>query len=243
MKPAMIQIGNFFFRYRNRVFPLIVITLFALAAPPPKLFGSTKLEHLKDFLALGIALTGLGIRSLVIGYAYIKRGGLNKTVYAERIVTGGMFGVCRNPLYLGNLLVCVGVFLIHGNVWVMLLGIGIYLFIYQCIVLAEEDYLIRKFGAEYLTYFHTVPRWMPKFSNWGRATQGMRFNLRRALVKDYATIALTIIILAMTEGYEELAYFSPFHKWYFAFLVAVILVSSGTTGLLRILKKRKSLIA
>ena len=105
MKNLMLSIGNFFFKYRNQAFPLIIVTLFVAAPPAATVLGSATLEQWKDAAALLIVFAGLILRATVIGYAYIKRGGLNKRVYAKDLVTEGMFGVCRNPLYVGNMLI------------------------------------------------------------------------------------------------------------------------------------------
>ena len=205
MKNRMIDIGNFFFRYRNFIFPLIILAFYLVAAPPAKLFLSETLEEVKDCAALLIALSGLLFRAVVIGYIYIKRGGRNKRVYAKDLVTSGMFSVCRNPLYVGNLTIYLGIFLMHGNLVIIVLGMLTYLFIYQCIVLAEEAYLEEKFGDGYRAYCRDVPRWIPSFSRFRQATQGMVFSIRRVLLKDYTTITATFLILALTEGYEEIA--------------------------------------
>lgn len=205
MNRLAIRIGNFFFRYRNIAFPIFIVALYALVAPPTEIFGSKRLELIADGLALAVSLLGLATRATVIGYAYIKRGGKGKRVYAADLVTEGLFGVSRNPLYLGNLLICVGMFLMHGNPYVFLFGTAVYVFVYVCIVEAEEAYLGEKFGPAYRAYAADVPRWIPKFSRFREATEGMEFNFRRVIQKDYSTIATTLIVLALTEAYEELA--------------------------------------
>lgn len=237
MQSAMIRIGSFFFRYRNRVFPLIIIAIYLLAPPPSSLFGSDRLEETKDMVAMLVALSGLALRGLVIGYVYIKRGGMNKKVYAENLVTHGIFGLCRNPLYVGNILIYVGVFLMHGDPAVIVLGMVVFLFIYQCIVLAEEAYLLDKFGDGYRAYCRDVPRWLPKISNFSRATEGMHFNFRRVILKDYTTMATTVIMLAITESYEKLFY-QPYHAEQFVFLASVIVCTGAMAGVVRLLKKR-----
>lgn len=235
----MIAIGNFFFRYRNRLFPVIMVGLFLLAVPPSEIFESTLLEHMKDIVALLIAFAGLAMRGTVIGYAYIKRGGLNKKVYAENLVTEGLFGICRNPLYVGNVLIYAGVFLMHGNPLVILLGNAAFLFIYQCIILAEEQYLEDKFGEGYNRYCAEVPRWIPKFSLFREATDGMRFNFRRVILKDYPTIATTIVTLAVLEEYEYLSLSSPWTNAGYEMLLAAIAVSAVVMAItVRYFKKR-----
>jgi len=229
MKTTMTHIGNFFFQYRNRLFPLIVLVIFALQPPRP--------AQVMDWLALTIALSGLAFRSFVIGYAYIKRGGLNKKVYAENLVTEGLFGVCRNPLYVGNMLIYVGVFLLHGSPLVAVVGIATFLFIYQCIIYAEEAFLRNKFGVGYDQYCREVARWIPNFRTFGKATEGMKFNAGRAIKKDYSTIATTLVMLALAQIYKH-AYYGDSAN--IATLIMAIVAIGVWAGLVRYFKKRGS---
>ena len=200
---TIIKIGNFFFKYRNKVFPLIIAALFLIMPPPTSLFESEGLERVKDILACLIAVSGLVIRGTVIGFAYIKRGGRNKQVYADNLVKEGMFSICRNPLYFGNMLIYSGVFLMHGALPVILPGIAIFYFIYICIIAAEEQYLRNKFGAEYDVYEATTNRWIINFTKFRTATSGMYFNYKKVILKDYPTIFTTLLILVIIEEYED----------------------------------------
>lgn len=205
MKQTMIAIGNFFFKWRNYLFPFFVIGLFIFRAPEPTFAGSEELENIKDCIGFVIVLLGLIVRGTVIGYAYIKRGGMNKKVYADKLVTAGMFTLCRNPLYLGNMLTIIGIFITHGDPLVMLIGIGAYTFIYQCIIYAEEAYLQKKFGKDFTKYCQKTPRWLPVLSRFNLATKDMAFDWKRVAVKDYTTIATSLIACAATEFYEDWA--------------------------------------
>lgn len=205
MKQTMITLGNFFFRFRNQVFPFIIVVLFLVAAPSSDFGGSVTAERVKDLVALLVVLSGLTLRATVIGYAYIKRGGLNKRVYANDLVTDGMFGVCRNPLYVGNMLVYVGIFLLHGDPTVVIVGTVLFAFIYQCIVYAEEKFLQAKFGDGYLAYCRDVPRWGLRLANFAESTRGMTFNIKRVIAKDYSTIAAALIAILVTEIYRYAA--------------------------------------
>ena len=238
MKSSMIRIGNFLFRYRNQAFPILILLLFLASPPPGEIWGSTTLERAANVIALLVALSGLALRATVIGYAYIKRGGLNKKVYAKDLVTEGMFGICRNPLYLGNLLIYTAVFLMHGDPWVVLIGVASFLFMYQCIVYTEEDYLQNKFGEGYKAYCADVPRWLPRLDKFTKAIEGMAFNLKRVIDKDYSTISATLIGLASVEIYEQLASPDPSQaRTYLLLLIASIALIGLATGAIRILKK------
>ena len=206
-KSILIKTGDFFFKWRNLIFPLILIVIFSAWMPPAEYFGTKGLEDFKDLVAGFIIFSGLALRSATIGWAYIKRGGINKTVYADTLVTRGYFGLCRNPLYVGNMLIYAGVFLIHGHPAVIVLGIMLYYFIYQSIIAAEEYYLTQKFGAEYLEYCKQVPRWMLKISNAPTALDNMTFNIKRSIAKDYTTILNACAAIVLIELLERYAFY------------------------------------
>ena len=80
---------------------------------------------------------------VTIGLAYIIRGGKNKKVYAEDLVTTGIFAHCRNPLYVGNILMLAGVGILSNSLLYVVIMIPFFLFVYQAIVLAEENFLTK----------------------------------------------------------------------------------------------------
>jgi len=229
-KSPLVRIGDFFFRYRNFIFPAILIALFLLFLPSHEIFGQEYLEGISNFIGALLVLAGLALRAVVVGFAYIKRGGLNKQVYADNLVVEGFFTLSRNPLYCANMLIYSGIFVTDGNLWVMAIGIGSFLFIYESIIAAEEYFLRNKFGAEYEKYCAITPKWIPNFRKFRAATQGMKFNFRKVLVKDYSTFASSAIALLFLHMYK-----SDFSNWepFGALLALVLLLTLG----IRILKK------
>jgi protein-S-isoprenylcysteine O-methyltransferase Ste14 len=183
--PLSVELGRWFFRVRNAVFPLVLLAVLGGLRPARGPDGA--LGDWLDLAGLAVALAGQSLRVAVIGYAYIRRGGKDGQVYAGRLVTEGFFAHCRNPLYLGNLLVLLGLFMIHGNPWVHVLGGGFFVAAYSAIVAAEEDYLRRRFGTQYAEYCRRVRRWMPDVRALGRSIGGMRFDWRRVIVKEYGS--------------------------------------------------------
>lgn len=220
-----VRYGNFLFRYRNALFPAVLVALFVLF-PPQYPRGSRQLDALMDLLGLGVALAGQILRFAVIGYVYILRGGRDHKVYAEDLVTAGFFAHARNPLYLGNVLILLGLFLIHGSPWVIGLGSAFFLTGYWAIVAAEEDYLLRKFGAAYEAYVNDVPRWLPRLAGLGRTLSGMTFNWRRVITKEYGSTFMWMAGAVLLMMRETLAY----HSWREGSTRLVLL--SGTFGVL-----------
>ena len=223
-KTRLIKIGDFFFKYRNALFPVVLIVLFFSFETYDTYLGSHTLEMAKDMLAVLITLSGLALRAAVIGYRYIKRGGLNKKVYAKDLVTDGFFGVCRNPLYVGNFLIYGGVLLMHGAPAVFLLGMAFFAFVYTAIVAAEEYFLRNEFGQAYVEYCRDVPRWQFRFGRFRAATQGMQFNYRRALTRDYGTIANAVVCLTLLELLEQVEFYNDVAWLTFVSIIGATLV-------------------
>jgi protein-S-isoprenylcysteine O-methyltransferase Ste14 len=193
------------FRHRNLIFPITLVALLGGFRPVYPLDSET-LDRWLDALGLAVALAGQSLRAAVIGYAYIQRGGRHGRVYAAKLVTGGFFNHSRNPLYVGNLMILLGLFTIHGNPWAWALGSLFFLFAYRGIVAAEEAYLEEKFGDEYADYRRRVPRWLPDFRGLGRSLHGMEFAWRRLVIKEYGSTYAWIVGALLLLAYERLVH-------------------------------------
>ncbi len=188
--------GNFFFKYRNSVFPLIFA--FAILVMRPRiLLGDPALDRWLILTGAGIALLGQAIRLTTIGFEYIERGGKEGKVYASRLVDRGVYGLSRNPMYVGNALIAVGMSMVTGSPQAYLVLIPSFLFIYEAIVAAEEHYLAPRFGAEYRAYCARVPRWLPALRNIPRAFANTRYNWKRSLRQDLSTITALCLGLVL----------------------------------------------
>jgi len=222
--------GSFLFKYRNTVFPVFLAILFVVF--PPVLFGGTLESDLRlDLVGIALCIAGQAVRGAVIGFAYIKRGGLNKKVYADTLVTRGIFGVMRNPLYVGNLLAAAGILVVHNNPMVYLIGGLFTLVSYQAIVLTEERFLRNKFGEEFEQYCREVSRWLPRLSKLRGATDGMTFQWAKVVMKDYSTCCTWVVIvtlLFMFEGYRD-GMGNVSGRWVIG---AAVLASAGAFSLL-----------
>ena len=203
----MVNIGNFFFKYRNWIFILFYAALFipSPALFSPKVFG----PHYYFWpIGLGLFITCLGqlIRGLTIGLAYIVRGGKEGKPYAEGLVTEGIFSHCRNPLYVGNILMLLGVGILANSFLYVAIMIPVFLFIYQAIVLAEENFLRGKFGVGFDAYCKNVNRWWPNLKGIGKTFRSMKFNWKRWILKEHTTqfIWLIGITLLLLLNYPEL---------------------------------------
>ena len=177
----MVALGNFLFRHRNKLFPVFYVVLFV---PSPRLTG-----NLMAIMAGGFVISVMGqvVRVGTIGLKYIIRGGRRRRVYAEDLVTDGIFAHCRNPLYVGNILILVGLGVMANSLLFNLVASPLFIFMYATIVRAEEDFLGKKFGAAYHRYTTNVNRWLPRLSGLRETFQSMEFRWRRVLIREYTT--------------------------------------------------------
>src|SRR5262249_42495255 len=121
---TLIPVGNFLFHYRNGLFPLVVALLFFNSSP--------LLENSLVAALLGLLVAGAGqlLRAVTIGLEYIIRGGRNRQVYAERLVQGGVFAHCRNPLYVGNFLIILGLGLAANSALFLVIAVPFFALAY-----------------------------------------------------------------------------------------------------------------
>ncbi|MEP7242572.1 MAG: isoprenylcysteine carboxylmethyltransferase family protein [Gammaproteobacteria bacterium] len=190
------QAGTFLFRYRNGLFPVACLLLFL---PGPDIFDDPM-----QAAAIGgvVALLGQLIRGATIGLKYVVRGGRDRRVYAEDLVTDGIYSHTRNPMYVGNLLIAGGLAIV-SNCWTTLaIAIPFGVFMYSAIIAAEEQYLAQRFGAAFRAYCADVPRWFPRLSGLGRTLFSMQFRWRRVLLKEYGTPVGWISVLSLMTIYN-----------------------------------------
>jgi hypothetical protein len=67
----LVPVGNFFFRYRNAISPIVFCSL-ALISRPLIIAGNHRLDMFLDITGIVTALAGQLLRICVIGFAYIK---------------------------------------------------------------------------------------------------------------------------------------------------------------------------
>lgn len=203
----MIEIGNFFFKYRNIIFLFFYLALFIPSWP---IFSETNAgpSYYLWPISIGLAVTFLGqfTRAVSIALDYIIRGGRDGKVYAENLVTGGMFNHCRNPLYVGNILMLAGVGILSNSIFYVAVMLPVFLFIYQAIVLAEENFLRNKFRSQYDQYCDRVNRWVINPAGLASTFSTSSFNWKRYITKEYNTIYIWLsgISLVLLFKYPQL---------------------------------------
>jgi protein-S-isoprenylcysteine O-methyltransferase Ste14 len=216
----MVKLGNFLFRNRNGVFPLFYFMLFV---PSWEVFTNPVTAMLIGF---SVTIIGQLTRIITIGLVYIIRGGKDRRVYAEDLVTTGIFNHCRNPLYVGNILILVGLGIASNSLLFMAVFTPLFLFFWQAIVLAEENYLRNKFGEQYNEYCKRVNRWLINFNGIGKTLRSMQFKWKRVIIREYNATYLWMtgaVLITMKHFYVHKDQFD-FNKNLPVFISALVLL-------------------
>jgi protein-S-isoprenylcysteine O-methyltransferase Ste14 len=234
----MVSAGNFLFSHRNALFPVAFLLAFL---PGPKLFD----EPIAATLAgAAVATVGELIRIVTIGLRYIVRGGRDRRVYAQDLITEGIYGHCRNPMYVGNLFILIGVGIAANSLSCLAVVVPLFVFVYASMVAAEESYLRTRFGADFDRYASEVPRWMPKWRGLLSTLGDAEFRWRRVLVKEYGTPFAWISGICVLGGWNlwRDGRFDT-HGQAVQVLLSAIVAVTLVWGVVRYLKKRRVLVA
>ena len=194
--------GAFLFRHRSYL-PLLVGPLVVAALLDPQYshpFFSGFSGSLWKAICILISLSGFIVRCLVAGYVPRGTSGRNtQTQVAESLNTKGLYSVVRNPLYLGNFLICLGLLLFIQVWWFTLAGIAIFWIFYERIIFTEEEFLRQKFGATLVEWSLKTPVFIPKFSGFQKPELPYAWKtvLRREHSTQFGMIsALTVLGIA-----------------------------------------------
>jgi protein-S-isoprenylcysteine O-methyltransferase Ste14 len=211
-----------------------------LFVPSPEIFDDF---YIPVIIGLSVALFGQAIRILTIGLVYIIRGGRHRQIYAKELVTDGIFTHCRNPLYLGNILIITGLGIMSNSLVSLLIFLPLFVFAYQAIVIAEEDFLNDRFGPQYKNYLKRVNRWVPNLKGLGNTINSSTFKWRRVIVKEYNSIYiwLTGAVLLILKNYRSYSTAENFHKS-LPFFILVIFSLTVCYSIVRYLKKSLKLV-
>ena len=107
-------------------------------------------------------------------------------------MTAGPYRFTRNPFYLANLLIDLGLCCLIGRIWVAVPYVVLWVLAYRDTIAREELRLASLFPDAYARYVETVPRLIPTGRGLSRSEAAGRFSLANpALVKgsEYARIA------------------------------------------------------
>ena len=181
---------NYLFTYRSYTpIPFLIIMV---------LFASPTVSSL--VVGFIVAFTGESIRFWGVSYAGSETRTTGK-VGGTQLVTSGPYGHVRNPLYIGNILMYLGVGIMSNALvpWLQLIALVYFIFQYAAIISLEEEYLKRTF-ENWEDYSSNVPRFIPSLKTF-HGTYNLSANFPRALRSERSSLialtSLTVLLVAL----------------------------------------------
>ncbi|MBO4646029.1 MAG: DUF1295 domain-containing protein [Bacteroidales bacterium] len=236
--------GNFLFKHRG------IVPVFVFLACSPILLFTTSLDLyltandsfviVWTCIAILVSLLGMAVRAYTIGTTPHGTSGRNtEKQIAKKLNTQGIYSVVRHPLYLGNYLMWLGLLLFMMDLPFLVAVSLVYWLYYERIMYAEERYLEREFGQDYLDWSLKVPAFLPKLSQFQKGD--IPFHFRSVLRREYAGLmAITLCFTGVDYLrtfllYEDMDWCRP--SGIICLIVAVIVL------ILRTLKHHSRLLA
>jgi protein-S-isoprenylcysteine O-methyltransferase Ste14 len=142
--------------------PLLILAVLAIGWLAGRLYP-LPWPGLDDWPAhlVGYGLGLAGIALVAWSIAALRRAGttVRPNRGADRLVTDGPFRWRRNPIYMGDVLILLGLAELTHNVWFAILSPVFAVAVFRLAILPEERHLEERFGQAYRDYKDRTRRW------------------------------------------------------------------------------------
>lgn len=198
LRDRFIKHGHFHFKYRSYQLLGIIFVLFV----ERKHFYEIADNLYYELFCIAVSVAGLLVRGFTVGFVHDGTSGRNtKSQKAAELNTTGAYSLVRNPLYVGNCLILLGISLLAQNHEVVLLNMVLFALIYVPIIFAEESFLAANFGSAYLEYTSKTNCFIPRFSAFTKPERS--FRLKMVLKREHDTWLTTVVSLVFVELMRE----------------------------------------
>jgi protein-S-isoprenylcysteine O-methyltransferase Ste14 len=111
---------------------------------------------------IGALLAAAGVGLMASAMGLFRRAGTAIPPWepTTALVTGGIYRFSRNPIYVSVVILYLGLALLFGASWSLVLLIPAVAVLQVAVIRHEEAYLERRFGEAYRAYRARVRRWI-----------------------------------------------------------------------------------
>lgn len=193
MIDKMLENGNWLFKYRGQL-PII---LFLIAIP---IINNTSYysefekttTNIIQYIAIIISIIGLILRYLTIATTPSGTSGRNRnSQIATTLNTTGIYSITRNPLYFANYIIWLGISIYSLSYILTIITSLFFLFIYERIILVEENFLTKTHTKDYEEFIKKTPIFFPNFKNYKTSTEPFLF--KKIFRQEYSSTLSTVI--------------------------------------------------
>lgn len=234
--------GKWLFRWRSFLPLLLVViiipALITIEDRAPRDAG-VEFEDVWVLVCIGVSFIGFLVRVYTIGHAPEGTSGRNtKRQKADTLNTTGAYSLVRNPLYLGNFLITLGISMYARVWWLVLIYVLMFWLFYERVIFLEEGFLREKFGKTWEDWAARTPVIIPKLKGFKRSA--VPFSIRNVLSGEnhvFINIVLAYGFLEILKGLLSEHKFELDIPWVIVLCSAIVV-----WVVLRILKKRTSIL-
>lgn len=240
LKEEIEQNGNWLFKRRSWL-PLL---LYPFAVAVIYFYQDTTYDYITSarwgVICFTVSFLGLIVRAMTVGFTPKGTSGRNTSEgqVAETLNQTGIYSVVRHPLYLGNYLMWLGLFMFIGVWWFVLICSLAYWLYYERIMYAEEEFLRRSYADRYESWASRTPAFLPRLSGWVPSV--LDFSFRNVLKREYngmfATVISFVVINASSHYFAE-GRLALDKLWQIIFVIGAL-----TFLVLRTLKKKTKML-
>ncbi|RPG59574.1 MAG: DUF1295 domain-containing protein [Flavobacteriales bacterium TMED191] len=240
LQDQIINRGETLFKYRGQM-PLIL-----LLAAIPVIFNSSyynsigvELQSSFQCTAIFIACCGLCLRYYTVATSPDGTSGKNrKKQVANELNTTGVYSIVRNPLYLANYLIWLGISIYSLSYILIAISSLFFFIIYEKIILVEEFFLTKKYGEKYEEYSLKTPCFFPNINNF--LPSNSKFSIKKVLREEYSSTLSTIMSFIFID---ILIYYIFQERLYISnTTLKTIILSICIACILKLLKKNTKLL-
>jgi protein-S-isoprenylcysteine O-methyltransferase Ste14 len=160
-------------------------------------------DQIMDSLGLTIVLLGQYLRISARGYKS------EKLINHDTLITDGPYSLVRHPMYLASFLIGLGMAMLLFAWWGIVIYAFFFLLWYWPQVHNEQQWLIKKFGQQYIDYCKTTPCCLPRLSALVCFRAKKYMPLKPAWIKkEWNTILIWFIVAVAAEGYQDITSFT-----------------------------------
>lgn len=190
-------------KIRLKINGLIIFLAVLLLALFPNLFLRKASQWLWDEI-----MEVVGVFIILLGQLFRVSARGYKAEHSQdsiALVKSGPYMLVRNPMYLGILLIGLGIVLVLFNWWALCVFLFVFMTRYLPLIFKEEKKLSVSFFQEYPAYQKEVPRLMPSIVALFKRDVSEYLPLKSSwLKKEIGSILAVLLITLLLESWEDI---------------------------------------
>jgi len=188
---------------RLKINGIIMFCAFLLVVIFPNIFfrseGAVSFDIVTEIFGISFILLGQILRASSRGFKAEYSGD------GQELIQAGPYALVRNPMYLGILLIGIGIVALLFKWWVICIFLSVFVIRYLLLIFKEERKLLALFSKEYQTYCKKVPRILPSLKVILKTDIAEYLPLKLSwLKKEIGTILTVLLFSILIESWEDI---------------------------------------